>query len=212
MYLFLKNLDSFRKTCIFYFIVQLIFVTFAFIATQDNAQRIILIGFLLVGSIFVGLSGYFAKKNIKKSTVLVRLSGYFAKKSAIFVRLSRYFAKKNKLKKRTEQIEFIESLFLGVVTFIFINSLVFFNLYLISIRLGGMVGEDSGNSTKKTILEGEYKNKPYQSVKLYEEVDLIYFEKCIEKDCFGFTVNEYGKIILKEFDRSEIDYSYSRKK
>lgn len=99
MYLFLKNLDSFRKTCVFYFIVQLIFVTFALIATQDNTQRIVLIGFLLVGSIFVGLSGYFAKKNTKKSTIFVRLSGYFAKKSAIFVRLSRYFAKKNKLKK-----------------------------------------------------------------------------------------------------------------
>ena len=183
MYLFYKNRNNFKKMCFFYFIVQVAFITFAFIFATNYVQRIMLILLMILCAVFVAFCEHFFQKNTKK----------------------------NELKKRIDQSNFTKLLTYGVAALLFINSVIFFNLYIISIRLGGMVGANSGNSTKKTILEGEYKNKPHQSVKLYEEVDLIYFEKCIEKDCFGFTVNDDGKIILKEFDRSEIDHSYSRK-
>ncbi|WP_077927407.1 hypothetical protein [Wohlfahrtiimonas populi] len=100
----------------------------------------------------------------------------------------------------------------AIFVLVFTLTLISFNLYMISASVGEWSGRRFGQEVKEKIVSGNYKQYIDKSVKLYEEVYLIYFEKCIEKDCFGFIVNEDGRIILKEFDRSEIDHSYSRKK
>lgn len=182
LYFLLKNINHPVYFSTSYILVQAVFLFFSFLSNNNYLQKFILIVIMAGAAVFIGLVSYFSKKTWKP------------------------------IIQNKKQADLVIALSGLLFVLIFTLSLISFNLYMISAYMGIWMGERSGQEVKEKIISGSYKKYIDKSVKLKDEEDVIYFEKCIEKDCFGFTVNDDGKIILKEFDRSEIDHSYIRKK
>lgn len=183
LYFLLKNIDHPIYFAVSYIFVQAVFLFFSFLGNNNNyLQKFVLIGMIIGSGVFMGLVMYFSKKGQKP------------------------------IAQKKKKIDLVVALSAVIFVLIFTLSLISFNLYMISVYMGVWIGERSGQEVKEKIISDSYKKYIDRSVKLKNEENLIYFEKCIQKDCFGFTVNDDGRIIFKEFDRSDIDHSYSREK